>query len=91
MSKSKYLCEHCDKAFKSKATLNLYRKKYHEVVNESDHNLETLRESESDNHANLSSLCTSRSEFVSTEIETRKEYKCKYGGKIFCRKSYKFI
>ena len=81
--KSRYLCEHCDKTFKSKATLNMHMKKYHEVAEESDHNLETLRESESDNHANLSSFCTSRSEFVSTENQTTSEYKCKYCGKIF--------
>ena len=64
-------------------------KKFHgqEVGNERDHDLETLRESESCNFANLSSLCTSRSEFVSTEIETRSEYKCKYCAKIFCKEN----
>ena len=63
MSKSKYLCVHCDKIFKSKVTLNMHMKKYpeQEVVNESDHDIETLKESESDNIANLSSLGINRS------------------------------
>ena len=87
MSKSEYLCEYCDKAFKSTATLKVHMKQYNEqeVGNERYHNLETLRELESDNLANLSSLCISSSEFVSTGIKTRSENKYKYSGKIFCK------
>ena len=86
MSKSKYVCEQCDKVFKSNATIDIHMKKYHEQegINKSDHNLETLRESGSDNLVNLSSLCVSKSECVSSENEIKSGFKCKHFGKIFC-------
>ena len=85
MSKSKYVCEQCDKVFKSDVNLNTHMKKYHgqEVLKESDHDQETLRKSENDNPSNISFTCVSRNELTSNSCqESTDNAECEQCGEI---------